>query len=295
VGSRGVSSETGRGAGFLFIYFQWSIYMRDSSDFSLEQNVSQVQDAREFEETPASGVDLDEVYASERHSVLVIEDEPDTVALLKHILRSAGFNVMGAMSGSEALKKCAEVRPDLIMLDLMMPDMDGWETYRYLRQISDVPVIVISAVGDKDDIVRALRQGVDDYLTKPFFNAEVIARAQAVLRRYGKSEDVSRLVFPEIDLIIDFQTQKVTLLNQSVQLTNKEFSVLAVLARSAPEVVNYQTIAQQVWGMDTPDVRKRIKYLVYIIRRKFQTLDTEHELISNVDRLGYKMNTGESA
>ena len=239
----------------------------------------------------ASGVDLDEVYASERRSVLVIEDEPDTVVLLKHILRSAGFNVMGALSGNEAIKKCAEIRPDLILLDLMMPDMDGWETYRYLRQMCDVPVIVISALGDKEKIVHALRLGVDDYLTKPFFNAEVIARVQAVLRRYGRAEDVSRLVFPDVDLVIDFQTQKVTLHGQSIQLTNKEFSVLAVLARAAPEVVNYQSIAQQVWGIDTPDVRKRIKYLVYIIRRKFQSLDTEHELIANIDRLGYKMNT----
>ncbi len=255
------------------------------SDITEETNISP---------NAASGVDLDEVYASERHSVLVVEDEPDTVMLLKHILRSAGFNVMGAMSGSEAIKKCAEIKPDLILLDLMMPDMDGWETYRYLRQMGDVPVIVISAVGNKEDIVKALRLGIDDYLTKPFFNAEVVARAQAVLRRYGKTEDVSRLVFPDVDLVIDFQTQKVTLRDQSVQLTNKEFAVLAVLARNAPEVVNYQTIAQQVWGMDTPDVRKRIKYLVYIIRRKFQSLDHIHELISNVDRLGYRMNTGEA-
>jgi DNA-binding response OmpR family regulator len=240
-----------------------------------------------------SGVDLDEVYATERHSVLVVEDEPDTVTLLKHIMRNAGFNVMGAFSGSEALKKCAEIKPDLVMLDLMMPDMDGWETYRYLRQMCDVPVIIISAVGNKDEVVRALRLGVDDYVTKPFYNAEVVARAQAVLRRYGKMEDVSRLVYPAIDLVIDFQTQKVTLRDQSVQLTNKEFAVLAVLARAAPEVVNYQTIAQQVWGMDTPDVRKRIKYLVYIIRRKFQNLDPNHELIINVDRLGYKIDTGE--
>jgi DNA-binding response OmpR family regulator len=241
-----------------------------------------------------SGVDLDEVYASERHSVLVVEDDYDTLMLLKQILRSAGFNVMGAMNGGEAIKKSAEIKPDLVLLDLMMPEMDGWETFRYLRQMSDVPVIVISAMSNKEEIVKALRLGIDDYLTKPFFNAEVIARAQAVLRRYGKSEDVSRLVFPDVDLVIDFQTQKVTLRDQSVQLTNKEFAVLSVLARSAPEVVNYQTIAQQVWGMDTPDVRKRIKYLVYIIRRKFQSLDHERELISNVDRLGYRMNTGEA-
>lgn len=237
------------------------------------------------------GVDLDEVYATERQTVLVIEDEPDTVRLLKHILLSAGYNVMGALSGQEGLRKCAEIKPDLIMLDLMMPDMDGWETYRYLRQMCEVPVIVISAIGNKENIVKALRQGIDDYMTKPFFNAEVIARAQAVLRRYGKIEDVSRLVFPDVNLVIDFQTQKVSLNEQSVQLTNKEFAVLGVLARSAPEVVSYQQIAQQVWGMDTPDVRKRIKYLVYIVRRKFQGLDPDHELIDNVDRLGYKMNT----
>lgn len=237
------------------------------------------------------GVDLDEVYASERNSVLVIEDDQDTIVLLKHVLRGAGFNVMGAFSGAEALRKCAEIKPDLIILDLMMPDMDGWETFRYLRQMCDTPVMVVSAAGDKEDVVRALRMGVDDYVTKPFFNAEVVARAQAVLRRYGRAEEVSRLVFPEVDLVIDFQTQKVLLKNHSVQLTNKEFSVLAVMARSAPEVVNYQTIAQQVWGMDTPDVRKRIKYLVYIIRRKFLNFDPERELISNVDRLGYKMNT----
>lgn len=244
--------------------------------------------------SPQTGVDLDELYASERHSVLVVEDEPDTVLLLKHVLRSAGFNVLGALSGAEALKKTAELKPDLIMLDLMMPDMDGWETYNYIRQMCDTPVIVISAHGNKEDVVKALRLGVDDYVTKPFFNAEVIARAQAVLRRYGRAEEVSRLVFPEVDLVIDFQTQKVVLRDQSVQLTNKEFAVLGVLARRAPDVVNYQTIAQQVWGVDTADVRKRIKYLVYIIRRKFLALEPNRELIANVDRLGYKMNTAES-
>ncbi len=243
--------------------------------------------------TSQTGVDLDEVYASERRMVMVVEDEPDTVLLLKHILRGAGFNVMGAMNGTEALKKCAESKPDLILLDLMMPDMDGWETYRYLRQITDVPVIVISALANKEEMVKMLRLGVDDYITKPFYNAEVVARAQAVLRRYGKMEEASRLVFPQIDLVIDFQTQKVTLKGQSVQLTNKEFAVLGVMARTAPDVVNYQSIAQQVWGMDTPDVRKRIKYLVYIIRRKFQSLDESYELIINVDRLGYKLNSGD--
>lgn len=238
------------------------------------------------------GVDLDEVYASDRHSVLVVEDEPDMVTLLKQILRRAGFNVMGAMSGSEAIKKCASNKPDLVMLDLMMPEMDGWETFRYLRQMSHVPVIVISAVGNKEDLVRTLRMGVDDYVTKPFYNDEVVARAQSVLRRYGKVENINRLVFPQIDMVIDYQTQKVTYQGRMIQLTSKEFGVLAVIARNAPEVVNYPTIALQVWGTDSSEVRKRIKYLIYIIRRKLNILDFDHELIVNIDRLGYKLNTG---
>lgn len=238
------------------------------------------------------GVDLDEVYKVDRHSVLVVEDEPDMVILLKQILRRAGFNVMGALSGSEALKKCASNKPDLVMLDLMMPEMDGWETLRHLRQISQVPVIVISALSNKEDLVRTLRMGVDDYVTKPFYNDEVVARAQAVLRRYGKVENVNRLVFPQVDLVIDYQAQKVIYKGRIIQLTSKEFGVLVGIARSAPEVVNYQTIALQVWGTDSSEVRKRIKYLVYIIRRKLNVLDLDHELIVNVDRLGYKLNTG---
>src|SRR5512138_411699 len=137
----------------------------------------------DFESQTGIGADLDEVYASNRKRVLVIEDEPDTVLLLKHLLRSAGYNVLGATSGQEALKKFSEVKPNLVLLDLMMPGMDGWETYRYLRQMSDVPVMILSAISSKDEVVRALRSGVDDYMTKPFINAEVVARVEAILRR----------------------------------------------------------------------------------------------------------------
>ena len=170
----------------------------------------QERDEMNFETQSGIGADLDEVYASNRKRVLVIEDEPDTVLLLKHLLRSAGYNVLGATSGQEALKKFSEVKPNLVMLDLMMPGMDGWETYRYLRQMSDVPVMILSAVANKEDVVRALRMGVDDYLTEPFINAEVIARVEAILRRaHGATQEVDRLLFPEVDLIIDFRTQEI--------------------------------------------------------------------------------------
>lgn len=236
------------------------------------------------------GADLDEVYASNRKRVLVIEDEPDTVMLLKHILRTAGYNVLGAYSGQEALKKFSEVKPNLVLLDLMMAGMDGWETYSYLRQMSDVPVMVISAISNKEEIVRALRLGVDDYITKPFVNAEVVARVEAILRRaQGTSVEVDRLLFPEIDLIVDFRTQEILHANQRIQLTGREFAILSLLARHAPAIVAYHDIAMAIWEEDSAEARNRIKYLVHLLRRKFQQLPGKPDFIENVDRLGYKL------
>jgi DNA-binding response OmpR family regulator len=236
------------------------------------------------------GADLDEVYASNRKRILVVEDEPDTVLLLKHILRAAGYNVLGATSGEEALKKFGEVKPNLVLLDLMMPGMDGWETYRYLRQMSDIPVIILSAVANKDEVVRALRSGVDDYLTKPFINAEVVARIEAVLRRArGGTSEVDRLLFPEIDMIIDFRTQEVHHCGQRVQLTGREFAIMSLLTRHAPAIVAYHDIAMQIWEEDTTEARNRIKYLVHLLRRKFQRLPGGPDFIENIDRLGYKL------
>ncbi len=251
-----------------------------------------MQEREDFEGQNGIGADLDEVYASNRKRVLVIEDETDTVLLLKHLLRSAGYNVLGATSGQEALKKFSEVKPNLVLLDLMMPGMDGWETYRYLRQMSDVPVMIVSAVVNKDDVVRALRMGVDDYLTKPFINAEVIARVEAVLRRaHGTSQEVDRLLFPEVDLIVDFRTQEIVHCDQHIQLTGREFAIRALLARSAPAIVAYHEIAMQIWEEDTAEARNRIKYLVHLLRRKFQRMPGKPDFIENVDRLGYKLRT----
>jgi two-component system KDP operon response regulator KdpE len=235
------------------------------------------------------GVDLDAIHSSTRPTVLVVEDEADTVLLLKHILRLAGFDVLGALNGFEAVQKASDSHPDLILLDLMMPDLDGWQTYQHLRQTTDVPVVIVSAIHNKDEIIRALRMGVDDYVTKPFVNAEIVARVQAVLRRARPSRHTDRLVFPHSDLIIDFATQEVILQQKRIQLTGKEFAILATLARSAPDVVQYRVIAEAVWGKDNPQVRNRIKYLVYLLRQKLEDASGKPDLIQNIDRLGYKL------
>ena len=246
--------------------------------------------ALSWEQQESVGADLDEVYTSQRKRVLVVEDETDTVLLLKHLLRSAGYNVLGATSGEEAIRKFTEVRPHLVLLDLMMPGMDGWETYAYLRKISDVPVMIISAICGKEDVVRALRLGVDDYLTKPFVNAEVLARVEAILRRTGcDPREMDRMVFPEIDLVIDFRSQEILSDGQHLQLTGREFSVIGLLARAAPAIVTYHDMAMQIWDEDSPEARNRIKYLVHLVRRKFERLPNQPDFIINVDRIGYKL------
>jgi DNA-binding response OmpR family regulator len=239
-----------------------------------------------------TGVDLDLLYgAPERQRVLIIDDEPDTVFLLKEILRGAGFDVIGAMNFNEALKKVADIPPDIILLDLMMPEVDGWETYKYLRQMTKVPVIVVSAKASKEEVVDGLQRGVDDYVTKPFYNAEVVARVRAVLRRADTGEQVRRLFFPAVQLVINLDTKQVSIQNRMIHLTSREFSILVILARHAPSIVNYETIAKEVWGEDTPNARKRIKYLIYLLRRKLEDDPDHPRLILNIEGVGYQLQT----
>jgi DNA-binding response OmpR family regulator len=238
-----------------------------------------------------AGIDLDNLDSSQRFNILIVDDEPDMVMLLKAILMMSGFNVVSANSGSEGIKKLTMYRPDLVMLDLMMQDMDGWQTMRYMREISDVPVIVISALGSKEDIVAGFRRGVDDYVTKPFYKEEVVERVRAVLRRARKPQEISRLVFPRANMVIDLLSQEICLKGTSVRLTGKEFAVLSVLAKHAPSIVSYQSISEAVWGEDSVEARKRIKYLTYLIRHKFSEVVPEEELIVNIDRIGYRLET----
>ncbi len=240
-----------------------------------------------------SGVDLDELEPIARRRILVVDDEPDTITLLKHIFINDGFNVAGALSGKEAIRKINDINPSIIILDLLMPEMDGRQTLDAIRKVNDIPVIVLSAVNQKEEIVNLLQRGVDDYITKPFNSAEVTARVHAVLRRADKPIVLNVLSFPSVDLIIDLQTYEVTYKGHVIQLTGKMFEVLALLAKSAPKVVNYQELTEKVWGENSASVRNRLKYLIYLLRQEFLKVDENVELIENIDRLGYKLNTCE--
>jgi two-component system response regulator ResD len=242
--------------------------------------------------TTNNGFDLDAYLdVPSRRRALIVDDDSDTVKLLKLALQKAGFDVMGALDGFEAVRKCADTQPDIILLDLMMPDLDGWETLRMLRQIQDIPVVIVSAKDTKDDIVKGLNAGGDDYVAKPFHLEEIIARVHAVLRRASKEEDANRRVFPEVGLTIDFDTREVVLNDNTIQFTPKTFAVLEVLAKYAPRPVSHEQIAEQVWGEDSSSVRKRIKYTILLIRRKLSDDDNKSDLILNRPAFGYQLNT----
>ena len=240
------------------------------------------------------GVDLDTIQArSSARRALIVDDDPDTVDLIKIIFRNAGMDVVGAFSGKEAIQKCSESVPSVILLDLMMPDMDGWETYHNIRQMTDVPVIVVSADTKKENVVKGLNSGFDDYVTKPFFPPELVARVNTVLRRSGGSRSVTRRVYPEIDLTIDFETHEIILRGDEVHLSSREFALLEVLAIKAPRLVRYEEIATKIWDKDNYKIRNRIKYLIYLLRQKIEIDPNDPQLVINREGLGYQLDTRE--
>ena len=236
------------------------------------------------------GVDLDTIQArSSARRALIIDDDPDTVDLIKIIFRNAGMDVVGAFSGKEAIQKCSDSIPSVILLDLMMPDMDGWETYNNIRQMTDAPVIVVSADTKKENVVKGLNTGFDDYVTKPFFPPELVARVNTVLRRSGGSRPVTKRVYPEIDLTIDFETHEVNLRGDEIHLSSREFALLEVLAKKAPRLVRYEEIATKIWDKDNYKVRNRIKYLIYLLRQKIEIDPNDPQLVINREGLGYQL------
>jgi two-component system KDP operon response regulator KdpE len=200
--------------------------------------------------------------------VLVCDDEPHIVRALKIVMREAGFQTLPAETAAEALQVATLQRPDAAILDLVLPDGDGVEVCRALREWSDMPILVLSAVGDEDRKVLALEAGADDYITKPFSPRELVARLQAVLRRSAPQPGE-----PVIDaggLQIDLAAREVRRGDEEIHLTPIEFDLLRVLARNRGRLLTHRALLQEVWGPayveDVPTLRTSIARL----RRKIE-------------------------
>lgn len=238
------------------------------------------------------GLDLDKVRQRQyRPLVLVVDDDLDSVELIKTILRKAGMNVIGANDGYTAIEKMANQKPDAILLDIMMPALDGWDTFRRVRRISNVPVIFVSALSTNDNVVEGLNEGVDDYVTKPFHPPELVARVRSVLRRARPNQQSKMYAFPRVELTIEPETHHVTLRGQAIDLSPNEFELLKQLAEQAPRPATYQQISVAIWPDNSEDQRDRIKYLVHQLRQKLEINPSSPSLILTKTSVGYLLAT----
>jgi DNA-binding response OmpR family regulator len=220
--------------------------------------------------------------------ILVVDDEKRILNFLLSKLRFSGYEVCTAGNGTEALERVQEQHPDLVVLDVMMPKMDGFETLKKLRSFSSVPVIILSARGANEDKIRGLGLGADDYLAKPFNPNELVARIEAVKRRLQTDDSKkTRESFSLGDLTIDFEKRLVFLKGEEVPLTRIEWLLISELARNAGSLVPYGDILSRVWG---PEYRNDVQILRTWISRLRNKIDSDPEhltLIRTIPKTGY--------
>jgi two-component system KDP operon response regulator KdpE len=203
--------------------------------------------------------------------ILVCDDEPQIVRALKVILRDAGFEAVPASTGEEALDLAAVKPPEAAILDLMLPDIDGVELTRRLREWSEMPILVLSAVGEEDAKVEALAAGADDYVTKPFGPRELIARLEAVLRRAQPEGAESAIVAEGLE--VDLAAHSVRRDGEIVHLTPTEFELLATLARNRGKLMTHRALLVEVWGVSYEDDLQVLRAHVANLRRKIEPDD----------------------
>jgi two-component system, OmpR family, KDP operon response regulator KdpE len=205
--------------------------------------------------------------------VLVVDDEPQIVRALKVVLREAGFEAVPAETASEALDLAAVRPPEAAIVDLVLPDLDGVEVTRRLREWSEMPILVLSAVGEEEQKVRALEAGADDYITKPFGTRELVARLQAALRRAGRAEGEPSI---EADgLEIDLAARVVRRDGQPVHLTPIEFDLLRALARNRGRLITHRKLLAEVWGPEYVDDIQPLRTHIARLRAKIEPQDAE--------------------
>jgi len=224
--------------------------------------------------------------------ILVADDELTIIKFLRATLEARGYEVLAAINGVEALQKLGMELPDLVILDIMMPEMDGFEVCRRLREWSQIPVIMLSARSDEKDKVKCLSIGADDYLTKPFGIEELVARVNAVLRRVKIASTAStQPAFESGDLKVNFVERQVTVNNRNVKLTPTEYNLLVELVLNANKVLTHSMLLGKVWG---PEYGQEKEYLRVFVRRLRKIIEADPDnprRIITVPAVGYKFQT----
>ena len=223
--------------------------------------------------------------------ILVVDDDAATVKFVTANLEANDYEALSARDGEEALKIIEKKLPDLVILDIMMPKVDGYEVCRRLREWSQIPVIMLSARCDEEDKVKCLNIGADDYLCKPFGLDEMLARVRAVLRRSGTAAitDLTKPTFTSNDLKINFVERRVSIADSEVTLTLTEYALLQELALNSPKVLTYQLLLQRVWGSEYGDERGYLYVFIRRLRRKLERDPQNPAHILSIRDVGYRL------
>ncbi|MBM3132146.1 MAG: response regulator transcription factor [Chloroflexi bacterium] len=223
------------------------------------------------------------------YRILAVDDEERILNFLKSKLNASGYEVLTAQNGVEALEKVRAEEPDLVLLDVLMPRMDGIETLKQLRTFSSVPVIVLSAKGSDTDKVKGLNLGADDYISKPFNPSELLARIEAVKRRANSSDQKKANELSFGDVTIDFDRRAVLVRGEQKRLTRIEWLLLAELARNAGRLMLYDDLLTRVWGPEYRDDVQILRTWVSRLRSKLEEDPNSPVLIRTVPKTGYML------
>ncbi len=226
---------------------------------------------------------------------MIVEDEKSIAGFIRAILNSNGYDAMVAQSGGEALTMISSHCPDLVILDLGLPDMDGTEIITKVRSWTQLPIIVVSARGNEQDKVSALEIGADDYITKPFGAAELLARIRVALRHTHNSAGIQANggCFVAGDLTVDYDKHQVLIGGENMKLTQNEFRIVALLSRYAGKVLTYDYIMKELWGPQNGGGNQILRVNMANIRRKIEKNPAEPQYIFTEVGVGYRMIEGD--
>lgn len=235
---------------------------------------------------------------SNKYKVLIIEDEENINNLVAALMETNGYQVLKATSGKSGKLLFSSHRPDIVILDLGLPDMDGVMLLQEIRKDSLVPIIVLSARTGEKDKVEALDLGANDYVTKPFGSAELVARVRTTLRNLRHSAEEGRFPggkFKVGDLVINYDSRQVFILGNEIKLTQTEYNIIAFLSSQSGKVLTYATIIKEIWGYNDLNSTKKLQVNMANIRKKFGEKPGHYNYIVNELGVGYRMRESEDA
>lgn len=222
--------------------------------------------------------------------ILVVEDEPRVIRLVSEVLNAVGYQVITATSGQPAIEMVALEQPNLVLLDILLPhDMDGYQVCRRIREFSQVPVIMLTAKAQENDMLRGFDVGADDYLTKPFSAKELLARVRAVLRRVQRPEEMVTATLTCGELEINFARHSVIMRGEMVSLTRTEYALLRQLALNADRVMLHQDLLTTVWGSEYRDDIDYLRAYIRYLRRKLEADPSNPKYILTAQGVGYML------